>query len=229
MLLRSWGGAFALAQQQRIDVANLLSSGTVDPDLFVPTLQRLADHERLVRNDMIAAYRRVAPAGVQEFVKETLGLGEPSVARLLGLLGHPRRARPYHWEGVGKERVLVADPEFDRSVGQLWQYCGVGAPGRRRRGMTAEEVAAFGNSAIRPVVFNMAETTKRVMRSPYRAIYEDRRVRYEGQVHETECANCGTKGSPAPPGSPWRKGHQQGAALRVVGKEILRDLWEAAA
>ncbi len=45
------------------------------------------------------------------------------------------------------------------------------------------------------------------------------------KTHTVECVRCGPSGKPAQPGSPWSKGHQHAHALRVVGKEILRDLW----
>lgn len=36
-------------------------------------------------------------------------------------------------------------------------------------------------------------------------------------------------GKPAQPGTPWNPGHQHAHALRVTGKEILRDLWSISA
>lgn len=65
-------------------------------------------------------------------------------------------------------------------------------------------------------------------RSPYRDVYEDARERYGDRVHAVECVRCGPSGKPALVGSPWSAAHQHAASLRLVGKELLRDLWIAA-
>jgi hypothetical protein len=64
-------------------------------------------------------------------------------------------------------------------------------------------------------------------RYPHRRTYEERRRVTLDRVHATPSAQCGSKGKPAQPGSPWRKGHQHADGLRIVGKAILRDLWLA--
>ena len=61
----------------------------------------------------------------------------------------------------------------------------------------------------------------------YRQVYDLRRLTTAERVHATDCPRCGPSGKPAPAGSPWSKGHQHADALRIVGKRILRDLWEA--
>ncbi len=62
----------------------------------------------------------------------------------------------------------------------------------------------------------------------YGQVYLDARERLATRTHGSECKRCGPGGKPALPGSPLSKGHQYPAALRKVGKEILRDLWLAA-
>lgn len=52
-----------------------------------------------------------------------------------------------------------------------------------------------------PVVHAPARAT-----SPYRPVYDEARARYASKEE-------------------WTPGHQHAAALRLVGKEILRDLW----
>lgn len=62
--------------------------------------------------------------------------------------------------------------------------------------------------------------------SPYRAVYERGREKYEGAVHAAECRQCSPKGqSPAPPGSALKPGHCDARARRLVAKEVLKDLW----
>lgn len=62
----------------------------------------------------------------------------------------------------------------------------------------------------------------------YRLVYEQRRLATVGRVHDGPCVRCGPSGHPAGDGSPWSAQHQQADALRIVGKAILNDLWDAA-
>lgn len=61
-----------------------------------------------------------------------------------------------------------------------------------------------------------------------RRAYDDARAKYAGAVHGAPCERCGPAGSPAPAGSPLSAAHQHGRALRLVGKTVLRMLWEEA-
>ena len=58
---------------------------------------------------------------------------------------------------------------------------------------------------------------------PYRRIYEARRLATVGRIHAEPCVRCGPSGKPAMPGSKWSDGHAHSDALRIVGKDILRD------
>lgn len=64
--------------------------------------------------------------------------------------------------------------------------------------------------------------------SPYRRVYDAGRVKYADAVHQVQCRQCGPKGSPALPGSTLSEGHKHARALRLVAKEILKDLWREA-
>lgn len=61
----------------------------------------------------------------------------------------------------------------------------------------------------------------------YRQFYDWARAVAADKVHAVECVRCGPSGKPAQPGTPWNPGHQHAHALRIVGKELLRDLWLA--
>lgn len=114
-----------------------------------------------IRRDVRDRARILFPEGV-EWANETAGIGEGSVARLLGCVGHPVLAWPCHWEGEGKERVLIQDPEFHRTISQFNAICALGDPKRiRRKGMTVEELFAAGNYRAKKVALNMARATKR--------------------------------------------------------------------
>lgn len=248
--LRIWAEMFHDAQQQRIATTNRAERGGVDPDLYVAYIDATEAAEKAARRGMILAYRRTVPEPIRAWVKGTHGLGEPLMARLLGHLGHPRWATPHHWEGTGAARVLITDPPFERTVSQLWQFCGHGRPGRPRRGASAEEMAALGSPNLKMIVHLCAEgivksgvrklehchdTGKvfdvdgRKAVSPWGQLYLDLRRMYLDKEHTVECVRCGPSGKPAQPGDPWNLGHQHGAALRKVGKEILRDLWKVSA
>ena len=226
--LRIWAEMFHDAQQQRIATANRAERGGVDPDVYAPYTEALETSERVVRLQMIRCYRRTVPSEIREWVKNTHGLAEPLMARILGHLGDPRWATPHHWEGTGANRMLITDPPFERTVGQLWQYCGHGRPGRPQRGATAEAIAALGSPNLKMLVHVAAECCMKQKASPFRLVYEQARLDYADKLHSVECVRCGPSGNPAQPGTPWSAGHQYVVALRKVGKEILRDLWKVA-
>lgn len=225
----------------------------LDPGQLKPQLDMLAATEHQLGLAMVRCYRRVIDPDVRAWQQATPGIGEHLLARLLGTVGHPRHATPYHWEGTGPGRKLIADPPFERNVAKLWAYCGHGDPDRKRRkGMTAEDGAALGNPRAKMLVHLLAEAAMKCVgsaaslapesedgpqpadaddgqpptaadtidrpaarrRSPYRDTYEQARAVYNDRTDDD--------------GKPWIPARQNAAALRRVGKEILRDLWLAA-
>lgn len=246
--LRVLADTFADVQQLRISVESRLRAQAVPPTMATPLMTSLVATEKLAGRFMRASFRRAAPE-VAQWVEATPGLGEHTVARLLGAIGHPVMATPAHWEGDGEERHLVWDKPFVRTVSQLWAYAGHGDPARRRRkGQTAEEAMAGGNPRAKMLVHLIAEScikcvgdgamgeakpsqdppladangevsgdgamelpettavAPRRRPSPYRMTYDLARARY---AERTE----------------WPLARRHAAALRLVGKEILRDLW----
>lgn len=212
------------ALDARKATANRVRSATVDPAAYAPYLEAVEHSEKVVRRHLVLCYRRVVPEPIQAWVKASRGIGEPAIARLLGHIGDPRIALPKHWEGTGANRHLVDDPPHPRTLAQLWQYCGHGAPGRPTRGMTAEALAALGSPTAKSIVWNIAVAAMKTS-GPYRDVYDNARALYADKLHTAECVRCGPSGKPKPIGSPWNLGHQHAAALRKVGKEVLRDLW----
>lgn len=223
--LRVWAEMLDDAQKARIAATNRAERGGVEPIIYEAHLDALQRAEHACRLSLRRCFRRVAPTPIVEWQKVTNGIGIDLLARLLGHLGDPRWATPHHWEGSGSNRLLVTDPPFERSVGQLWQYAGHGAPARRIKGMTADDLAAQGSPTIKMLIHLNSVACMKCMTSPYRLVYESTRLDVAGKTHTTECVRCGPSGKPAQVGSPWSPGHQHAHALRIVGKEILRDLW----
>lgn len=188
--------------------ANQLRSGTIDPAFAEAHIARLTASEKECAKAMRHSLRRAAPH-LYAWAKETRGVGEHTLARLLGAIGDPRMAYPHHWEGEGAARVLIADEPGPRNVGKLWAYCGCGDPSRRRRaGMSAADAAALGNPRAKVAIHLMAEAQVKTVGSAYRHVYDEARIEYATREG-------------------WSLGRQHNAALRKVKKELLKDLWGA--
>lgn len=225
MELRIWCAQREDAMAARIAAVNRAERGGVDPVIYETYIESLRAAEHVCELELKRCYRRVVPPEIIAWQKAERGIGELLTARLLGHLGDPCIATPYHWEGSGADRRLVPDEPYVRTVSQLWQYSGVGDPARRRhRGMSADEAFALGNPAIKSLLFLHAQACLKAQ-GRYADVYYAARETYADRTHAVECVRCGPSGKPAPVGSPWSKGHQQAAAFRKVAKEILRDLW----
>lgn len=191
----------------------------------------LAESERKATNELKRAVKAHPLGG---WVSSQMGVGEKQAGRLLGVLGDP---------------VTRVDPEtgeaVERTVSQLWSYCGYGDAKRqvRRRGEKAN-----WNATLKMRAYLIAEATvkagvrkldgcddsegydleHRIAQSPYAEVYLATRAKYAAAVHAEECKRCGPSGKPAQPGSPLSDGHKHARALRLVAKTFLRDLWEEA-
>jgi hypothetical protein len=221
-----------------------------------------------LRGILIEEYRRVVPAGIIEWQKENSGIGEHTLARLLGHLGHPRFAQPKYWEEnpeleVGEfgdeenpKKVLQDGEPFERTIGQLWQYCGHGRAERYRKGMTQDEAMQLGRPRCKMITYLlakgiiMAQIVKTDDNGGREALgelgefYLAEKLRYHDRTHSGPCsggyvstpqgkalfAKCktGVDGSYAIEGDPYTDGHVNAIVMRHLGKEILRDLWIAA-
>lgn len=246
--LRIWAEMLDDAMKTRIGAKNRAERGDLpgSEDIFLGHVALLESAEDECAKQLHRCFRRVAPASVIAWQKSALGVGEHLLSRLLGHIGHPIATVPKHWEGKGKgARVLVEGEAFHRNVSQLWSYCGHGDPSRKRKaGMTADEAMSLGKPLVKALVHLMAEgaikagvrvpeehkgsepsVATRTALSPYAAVYLSARDQYATRTHADVCVRCGPSGKPAQPGSPWSKAHQHAAALRLVGKTILRDLW----
>lgn len=178
--LRTLAESFEDAQKARIAIQlrtspKKMKDGTtqpapIPPEVVADALAAMEQAEKKLALAMKRAFRKAMP-DVYAWVKETPGIGEHLMARLIGTIGHPVIANPYHWEGNGPDRVLVADDPFVRNVAKLWAYCGHGDPSRKRRkGMSAEDGAALGNPRAKMLTHLLAEGCMKCVGSPARVI-----------------------------------------------------------
>ncbi len=329
--LRIWAAMLDDTMRARIAAGNRAERGSVHPDLYAAHRAALEEAEHQCSLQLGRAFRRLASPGLVAWQKATVGIGEHLLARLVGQIGHPRIAEPYTWmaqapedhvcggtckkDDEGKPRHLVALPSYERTVSQLWSYCGIGDPARRKvKGMSADDAMGLGRPLAKMLVHLLAESCIKQVgsearpatepkegsplthdeeddganvhpkpmvnarrssskaqtdeantqskpndpaphsaeggdddgvigltdtnegsprrrppsrRSPYRDVYDSARVLYASRVHAEPCIRCGPSGHPAAEGSPWSIGHQHAAALRKVGKEIVKDMWIA--
>lgn len=161
------------------------------------------------------------------WVKAQRGVGEKQAARLLAAIGDP------YWNTLH---------DRPRTVSELWAYCGLHVlrdPGHMTRDVhgAAAGVAAKRRKGHRANWSNDAKmrayliAEKCVMQpdgSPWRDCYTAARAKYADATHAAACERCGPKGKPAEAGSPLSAGHQHARALRIVAKELLKELWREA-
>lgn len=206
----------------RIAEENRLRSLT-DPKLFgltsehpdMQTLGAIITALAKVEHDAILHLNRTVrrhPLG--EWAKAQKGIGEKTFARFLATLG----GDPYVNHATGEIRT----------VSQLWAYCGHGDPARRKRkGMSQDDLFKLGTPEAKKRLYLIATTCLKAQGN-YAQVYYARRGVTADRTHAAECVRCGPSGKPAQPDSPWSAAHQHADALRIVGKEILRDLWTEA-
>jgi hypothetical protein len=160
----------------------------------------------------LARALRAHPLGA--WVKAQRGIGEKQGGRLVAAIGDPY-VRP---------ALLLPDGSWDpvrpRTVSELWAYCGLKPGQKRKRGERGNWSAAAKSRA-----WNVAGSMLKVGN---REVYDKRKAHTEGRLHDGECIRCGPSGKPALPGTPWSDGHRHNDALRIVSKEILKDLWREA-
>jgi hypothetical protein len=214
-----------------------------------PVIERMrvvaAGLEALERSTELALKRCARKLPFWAHVRKTTGLGEKTVARLIGAIGLPHE-RPDKESGEMVPRTLA----------QLRSYCGYdgtrGGSGHSRcgadPGVQEGAVAAstprkgfkgYWSRRAKTAAFLIAEgcvkcpggfvrygdgsITER-KRSPYRDVYDAAREKYAEALHAAPCKRCGPAGKPAPEGSPLSAGHQHARAMRLVVQAILRDL-----
>lgn len=190
-------------------------------------------------------YRNLAPPRVRAFQKETLGIGEVWMARLIGEVGDFKVYTEAWWESPDEDggrtstdsqspeddedededrgplpkRVLAIGDVRTTGVRELWAYCGHGDPERRRRrNQSQDEALASGNPTAKMIVHQMAEFALRSNGKP------DKNGKARGATPYYQCyLDARAHAEALHPD--WRPGHVYNHAVRLVGKAILKDLW----
>lgn len=151
--------------------------------------------------------------------KAQTGVGLKQLGRLLGAIGDPYIRPEYELEDG---TPVSAGP---RTVSQLWAYSGysviAGESQRRRKGQQAN----WSDDARKRAYLIAASCVKQKPGTKWRDLYDASRAKYADAVHGTDCVRCGPKGKPALPESPLSAGHQHARALRIMSKELLKELW----
>lgn len=167
------------------------------------------------------------------WIKSQHGLGEKTIARLLGAIGDP------YWND------LHGRP---RTVSELWSFCGYRPGTRRAKGdqlRYSPDAKMRAHVVIEPIIKLITKPCYSVKGdkneylyavhsedectcSPYRVLYDQARDKYRDTLHPEDCSRCGPKGHPAKAGSPRSAKHQHAMACRVVKKAILKELWREA-
>lgn len=154
--------------------------------------------DKAATNEIKRLARRHPYAG---WMKSRLGIGEKQGGRLLSALEDPL------WN--------FAENRPRRGPAELWQYAGHGDPARSRRSKEnvrvwvdedGEKHAALAfNPTAKMRLHLCSESCIKKMRSPFRPAYDAARAAWADRD--------------------TTDGHKHNHALRIVGKEILKDLW----
>ena len=182
-----------------------------------------------------------------KFVKATPGLGLKQTARLLAAIGDPYwndlydRPRTvselwaycgFHVIKTSSSGHQLAEAQSRRAAAGIKPHPD-GHPSGDTQGTSAAGVApkrtrgqkSNWSETARKRTWVIASAIPKFKTSPYEPIYRTAREKYADTVHPMPCVRCGPAGKPAPAGSPRSAGHQNAMAIRIVAKEILKDLW----
>ncbi len=181
------------------------------------------------------------------FQKRHKGLGEKQFARLLAVIGDPfwndLHGRPrtvselwayagFHVIRTSGSGHSLADTQHRLAAAgststpatifssPIQPSNAAGVAPRRTRGQKSN-----WSEDARKRVWVIASAMPKFPGGHYEQVYRDARVKYADAKHPTECVRCGPAGKPAQPGSDLSDGHKHARAIRIVAKELLKDMW----
>lgn len=199
---------------------------------------------RLEHDATLQLQREVRKHPLGPWVKRTIGVGEKQGARLIAAVGDP------YWNTLHDRPRLVSElwaycglhviklPASHKPPGSQTVLAGGGkqgdpghltadtpVPGAGVAPTRSKGQRANWSATAKMRAYLVAESCIKQARSPYRAVYDDGRKKYADAMHLAPCRRCGPSGHPAETGSLLPAGHQHARAMRLVMKEILKDLW----
>lgn len=186
-------------------------------DPSVRTMEALNEGLSKLEHEAVLQLQRVMrkhPLGAWQRAQK--GVGEKTLARLLGAIGDP---------------YIRRDDGQPRTVHQLWALCGLhvieGRAAKRAKGVqcnwstTAKTRAYLISEAIVKAGVRTAEDGSKIALSPYAQAYLDRRA-HTALTHPEASAADERKGLG------WTKAHAHADAMRIVSKTFLKALWREA-
>lgn len=205
--LNTLAAQFSDIEQMRIATANRLRILTLDE----------ADEDGVMRGWSLPDNHPSVIALRYQF--EAFEIQEKTMEKALAkqLKTHPLHPWIKSQIGLGDKQTarllgVIRDPYWNelhqrpRTVSELWAYSGLhvidGQGAKRRKGQQSNW-SAEAKSRIYLIAVSCIKQSK----SPYRAVYDDRRA-HTAITHPD-----------------WTDGHSHNDALRIMGKEILKQLW----
>ena len=232
--LRLFSETLDAAEKQKNATANRLRSIiAAEPELEANpvievikiALKRQVEVETLLVTQMKKHIKQTPFAG---WIKAERGVGAKQAARLLAAIGDPYWMDRYQMNPkvAGSPLTFTLVESRPRTVSELWSFAGYSVNGGAARSLRKREVANWSPKAkMRAFLVAQSCMKQKDSGSRYRAVYDLGRAQYFDAVHMVECERCAPRGKPAAIGTPLNPGHQMARALRLVSKEILRDLW----
>ena len=167
----------------------------------------------LEHRTVLSLQKRMRVNPIWPYFKDVKGVGEKTLARLMACIGDPYL------------RPLDDGSYTSRTVSQLWAYCGMHTmPNKDGEIIAAKRmkgVQANWNTEAKTRLFLLSQNLLRqgirkdkdgnqFAVTPYGQLYLDRRA-HTAVTHPE-----------------WNPGHGLNDALRIMGKELLKQLWRAA-
>lgn len=182
------------------------------------------------------------------FQKRHKGLGEKQFARLLAVLGDPywndlhQRPRTVSelWAYCGFHVIRTSGTsQVPRDTQSATAGAGSNVHPDGQKGSDSQGPFAVGvapkrtrgqqsnwNETARKRVWVIASAMPKFPGGHYEQVYRVAREKYADATHPADCVRCcGPAGKPAKAGSDLSDGHKHARAIRIVAKELLKDVW----
>ena len=169
--------------------------------------------KELEHRTVLSLQKRMRVNPIWPYFKDVKGVGEKTLARLMACIGDPYL------------RPLDDGSYTPRTVGQLWAYCGMHTMPNKDGEIVAAKrmkgVQANWNTEAKTRLFLLSQNLLR------QGIRKDKdgnqfAVTEYGQLYLDRRAHT------AVTHPEWNPGHGLNDALRIMGKELLKQLWQAA-